>query len=162
MGVPRRLAEKPEGRNELKHRFGAGRAETAKAWDRCGPPASMQAVYFATRSHSLFFNRCWSLRYRQRVLAILSESFFGVTDLRATVRRRLTVLVEVDEHHLLDGQDALARDLVAHFAAKRDRRAAEMRGRHAEFDDVALTRRADEIDLGHELGHDALIVQLGD
>jgi hypothetical protein len=37
-----------------------------------------------------------------------------------------------------------------------------MRGGHAEFDDVALPRRTDEIDLGHELGHDALIVELAD
>lgn len=76
------------------------------------------------------------------------------------MRRGLALRIEIDEHHLFDGQNAFARDLVAHFRAQRDRRAAEMRRGNAEFDDVALSRRADEIDLRHKLGHDALVVQL--
>jgi hypothetical protein len=42
------------------------------------------------------------------------------------MRRRLAVLVEIDEHHLLDSQNALARDLVADLAPQRDRRAAAL------------------------------------
>ena len=102
------------------------------------------------------------LRDRRYVLAVPRKRLIRMTDLRPPMRRRLAVLVEIDEHHLLDSQDALARDLVADFAAQRDRRAAEVRRDHTELDDVASTRRADEIDLRHELRDNALVVELAD
>src|ERR1700676_668784 len=102
------------------------------------------------------------LRDRRYVLAVPCKRLIRITHLRPPMRRRLAVLVEIDEHHLLDSQNALARDLVANFAAQRDRRAAEVRRGHAELDDVALTRRADEIDLRHELRENPLVVELAD
>lgn len=97
-----------------------------------------------------------------QALAVSLERFIRIPDLRAAVRRRIAVRVQIHEHHLFDRQNALACDLVAHFRAQRDRRRAEVGCLHAQFDDVALTRRADEVDLRHELGHDALVVELTD
>src|SRR6202051_5054822 len=71
----------------------------------------------------------WRLHYRRYVLAVPRKRLIRMTDIRAPMRRRLAVLVEIDEHHLLDSQNALARDLVADFAAQRDRCAAEEIGR---------------------------------
>src|ERR1700688_5199261 len=68
----------------------------------------------------------WRLHDRRYVLAVPRKRLIRMTDLRASMRRWLAVLVEIDEHHLLDSQNALARDLVANFAAQRDRRAAEV------------------------------------
>ena len=93
---------------------------------------------------------------------IFLELVFDVLDLGAPVRRRQAVFAEVDEDHLLDREDALAGDLVANLAGQGDRGAAELGGSDAQFDDVALARGADEVDLGNVLGHHALIAQLDD
>lgn len=97
---------------------------------------------------------------RMHRLAIQLVRFFRVANAVAAMRRRLAIGAHVHEHHLFDRQDALARDLVAHFAAQGDRRAAKVGRRDAEFNDVALTRRTHEVHFGDELGHDALVVQL--
>lgn len=63
------------------------------------------------------------------------------------MRCRQTVFTEVDEDHLLHREDALAGDLVAHLASQGDRGTAKLGGGDAQFDDVALARGADEVDL---------------
>src|SRR6202051_2399931 len=91
----------------------------------------------ASRSvHRICFDSryCVSVAYRplhdrRYVLAVPRNRLIRITHPRPPMRRRLAVLVEIDEHHLLDSQNALARDLVANFAAQRDRRAAEEIGR---------------------------------
>ena len=76
--------------------------------------------------------------------------------------RRQAILAEVDEDHFFHGEDAFARDLVAHFAGQGDGGAAELGGGDAQFDDVALARGADEVDFGDVLGDNALVAQLDD
>ena len=59
---------------------------------------------------------------------IVLELVFDVLDLGPAVGRRQAVFTEVDEDHFLDREDALAGDLVAHFAGQGDRGAAELGG----------------------------------
>jgi hypothetical protein len=80
--------------------------------------------------HRIYFDAryCISVAHRRLryVLAVPLKRLIRITDLRPPMRRRLAVLVEIDEHHLLDSQNALARDLVADLAPQRDRRAAAL------------------------------------
>src|ERR1700692_903462 len=85
---------------------------------------SVHRIASDTRSCVSFAHR--RLHDRRHVLAVPLKRLIRITDLRPPMRRWLAVLVEIDEHHLLDSQNALARDLVANFAAQRDRRAAEV------------------------------------
>jgi hypothetical protein len=73
---------------------------------------------------------------------------------------RQAVFAQVHEDHFLDRENALAGDLVAHLAGQGDGGAAKFGSGNPQFDDVALTRGADKVDLGNVLGHDALIAQL--
>ena len=47
---------------------------------------------------------------------IILELILDVLDLGPAMGRGQAVFAEVDEHHLVDGKNALAGDLVAHFA----------------------------------------------
>jgi len=78
------------------------------------------------------------------------------------VRRGQAVLAQIHEDHLLHRQNALAGDFVAHLTGQGDRGTAELGGCDAQFDDVALARGADEVNLRNVLGHHALITQLND
>src|SRR5471032_1054877 len=90
------------------------------------------------------------------------ELILDVSDLGLAVRCGQAVFAQVDEHQLFDRQNALAGDLVAYLTGQRDRGAAKLCGGDAQFDDVALTRGADEIDLGNVLGDNPLVAQLND
>lgn len=93
---------------------------------------------------------------------VVLELVLHVPDLGTAVGSRQAVLAQVDEDHLLDGEDALAGDLVAHFTGQGDRGPAELGGGDAQLDDVALARGADEVDFGNVLGDHALVAQLDD
>src|SRR6185437_842034 len=80
---------------------------------------------------------------------LLAQAFIRVRDRAAAVGPGFAVLVDADEDHLIDRENAFLGDLVAYFAGKGERRAAEMDRLDAQFDDIALAGRADEIDLGH-------------
>lgn len=121
----------------------------------------MQTLNLSPRSANLIIRASRSLQ-RQRRPLIPGKRLIRISDLRSPMRRRLTLLIEINEHHLLDGQNTLPGNLIAHFAPKRNRRTTEMRSRHPEFNDVSLPRGADKINLGHELGHNPLVVELTD
>jgi len=72
-------------------------------------------------------------------VCIVLKLVFDVFDFCASVRSRQAVLTQVNEHHFVDGEDALAGDLVAHFTGEGDRGTAEFGGGDAQLDDVALT-----------------------
>lgn len=94
--------------------------------------------------------------------AVVLELVLHVLDLGTPVGRRQAVFAEVDEDHFFHGEDAFARDLVAHFTGQGDGGAAELGGGDAQFDDVALARGADKVDFGDVLGDNALVAQLDD
>lgn len=77
------------------------------------------------------------------------------------MRGWLAFIREIDEHHPVDRQNTLARDFVPNLTPQRDRRTAEFGRCNTEFDDIALARRTHEIDLRDQLGHHALVAQLG-
>ena len=76
------------------------------------------------------------------------------------MRQWATVFVDAHKDDPIDSENALFRDHVAHLGPHRDRRPTKGRGKHAELDEVALTRRGQELNFRDEFGNSAGITDL--
>ena len=76
--------------------------------------------------------------------------------------RRFAAFVEIDKDQFINRENHIVGHFVANFAAHRERGAPKFNGNDADFDNIALFWRSDEVDFRNKFRYNMPIFKLND
>ena len=130
------------------------------SWDLASLQVVPPSIRLPIRTRQ-YLVRCGSILCAHESMVVGKPVAF-VGDVGVAVRNGLAVVVEADEDDLLDRQNAVTGDHVAHLGAHREGGAPERGGAQSHLDQVTLSCGADEVDLGYVLGDRPRVSELDD